>query len=93
MFDLTMIEPIEPKEEKIAYRDITKLITQLQTEKTSKQNSIKKLDTNDKCYACGQLIDNSKNLELKTNLEQEIKDLELAFGHKEMLLRFFEEGG
>nr|MBA4405313.1 hypothetical protein [Nanoarchaeum sp.] len=24
---------------------------------------------------------------------EEIKDLELAFGHKEMLLRFFEEGG
>lgn len=80
VFDLTLPEPIEPKEEKIAYRDITKLITQLQTEKTSKQNSIKKLDTNDKCYACGQLIDNSKNLELKTTLESEIKELDLKLG-------------
>ena len=76
VFDLTMAEPIEPKEEKAIYRDITNSITRLQTEKASKQNSIKKLDTNDKCYACGQLIDNSKNLELKTNLEQEIVELD-----------------
>ncbi len=76
-FDISLEKPIDPINDRTRATELNKLITEAQTNLNNKQTSIKKLNTNDKCYACGQHIDNTKSIEIKTTLEDEITTLDM----------------
>lgn len=71
-FSVSIQKPVDPKlSDKIQKeRDKANLAKRLVQEA---KDNLKKLDINDKCYACGQALDNSQSLALKSAFEEDIK--------------------
>jgi len=70
-FSVSIQKPVDPElTDKIQKeRDKANLAKRLVQEA---KDNLKKLDLNDKCYACNQPLDNSQSLRLKSNFEEDI---------------------
>lgn len=89
-FSVSMQKPVDPElGSKIQKeRDSANLAKRLVQEV---KDNLKQLDLNDKCYACGQALDNSQSLALKSNFEEDIKvNTETYYKHKKAYEEFSE---
>ena len=77
-FDLPKISESEIKELETLISSTNSNIYSLSEKKTSEEKIIKNLNTAESCYACGQPLDNTKNIELQTNAKNNIKNIEIS---------------
>ena len=82
-FDVSLAQPNENTAIYDGHARIKEEITALSIHQKNLEKSLKNLDTSDKCYACGQTIDNSQSVMLQSNIEEDLfktkgKSIELA---------------
>ena len=82
-FDVSLAQPNENTAIYDGHARIKEEITALSIHQKNLEKSLKNLDTSDKCYACGQTIDNSQSVMLQSNIEEDlfktkVKSIELA---------------
>ena len=82
-FDVSLAQPNENTAIYDGHARIKEEITALSIHQKNLEKSLKNLDTSDKCYACGQTIDNSQSVMLQSNIEEDLfktkgKSVELA---------------
>ena len=82
-FDVSLAQPNENTAIYDGRARIKEEITGLSIHQKNLEKSLKNLDTSDKCYACGQTIDNSQSVMLQSNIEEDLfktkgKSIELS---------------
>ena len=82
-FDVSLAQPNESTALYDGRARIKEEITGLSIHQKNLEKSLKNLDTSDKCYACGQTIDNSQSVMLQSNIEEDLfktkgKSIELS---------------
>ena len=71
-FDVSLAQPNESTALYDGRARIKEEITGLSIHQKNLEKSLKNLDTSDKCYACGQTIDNSQSVMLQSNIEEDL---------------------
>ena len=71
-FDVSLAKPSENATLYKGQSIIKDEITELNIHQKNLEKSINNLDTSDKCYACGQTIDNSQSVMLQSNIEEDL---------------------
>ena len=71
-FDIALSEPTKIDHIYQQQQEINEEITSLSIHQKNIKKSLSNLDVTDKCYACGQSIDNTQTIHLKDNLEEDL---------------------
>ena len=71
-FDVSLAKPSENATLYKGQSTIKDEITALNIHQKNLEKSINNLDISDKCYACGQTIDNSQSVMLQSNIEEDL---------------------
>ena len=71
-FDISLSEPTKIDYIYQQQQEINEEVTSLSINQKNIENSLSNLDVTDKCYACGQSIDNTQTIHLKNNLEEDL---------------------
>ena len=71
-FDIALSEPIKIDHIYQQQQEINEEVTSLSIHQKNIKKSLSNLDVTDKCYACGQSIDNTQTIHLKDNLEEDL---------------------
>ena len=71
-FDISLSEPTKIDHIYQQQQEINEEVTSLSINQKNIENSLSNLDVTDKCYACGQSIDNTQTIHLKDNLEEDL---------------------
>lgn len=76
-FDAGLQRPIQDLTVPDEIRQTDSNLVALKQEQATIERNRSNIDTSDSCYACGQHIDNSKGLELKSQLDENLVDLKI----------------
>ena len=71
-FDMSLAKPNENTLLYDGHARIKEEITGVNIHQKNLEKSLTNLDTSDKCYACGQTIDNSQSVMLQANIEEDL---------------------
>ena len=71
-FDIALSEPTKIDHIYQQQQEINEEVTSLSIHQKNIKKSLSNLDVTDKCYACGQSIDNTQTIHLKDNLEEDL---------------------
>ena len=71
-FDISLSEPTKIDHIYQQQQEINEEVTSLSIHQKNIKKSLSNLDVTDKCYACGQSIDNTQTIHLKDNLEEDL---------------------
>ena len=71
-FDIALSEPTKIDHIYQQQQEINEEVTSLSIHQKNIKKSLSNLDVTDKCYACGQSIDNTQSIHLKDNLEEDL---------------------
>ena len=70
--DIALSEPTKIDHIYQQQQEINEEVTSLSIHQKNIKKSLSNLDVSDKCYACGQSIDNTQTIHLKDNLEEDL---------------------
>ena len=71
-FDISLYEPKKITQIYDYQKELKEETTALSINQKNLENTLTNLDITDKCYACGQFIDNTQAIHLKDNLEKDL---------------------
>ena len=71
-FDISLSEPKKITQIYDYQKELKEETTALSINQKNLENTLTNLDITDKCYACGQFIDNTQAIHLKDNLEKDL---------------------